>query len=157
MSEQVPPAGDPGRQPTEEELQAAYEAQIKQLRVQDIVVQTIVSLVNLGGRRAGFVPGAEDERDLAQVQVAIEGTRALLPLVEEELGPEANTIRQALSQLQMMYARASGGAPPEAAPEGEAPSQRAEEPPAEPPAAEGQKPGEPGPAQRSGRLWIPGQ
>jgi hypothetical protein len=157
MSEQLPPAGDPGRQPTEEELQAAYEAQIKQLRIQDIVVQTIVSLVNLGGRRAGFVPGAEDERDLQQVQIAIEGVRALLPLVEDELGPEASTIRQAVSQLQMMYARASGAPAPEAAPEGEAPPpERAEQPP-EPPAPEGQKPGEPGPAQRSGRLWIPGQ
>jgi hypothetical protein len=156
MSEQVPPAGDPGRQPTEEELQAAYEAQIKQLRIQDIVVQTIVSLVNLGGRRAGFVPGAEDERDLQQVQIAIEGVRALLPLVEDELGPEASTIRQAVSQLQMMYARASGAPAPEAAPEGEAPPERAEQPP-EPPEPEGQKPGEPGPAQRSGRLWIPGQ
>jgi hypothetical protein len=112
MSEQGPPGADPGRQPTEEELQAAYEAQIKQLRIQDIVVQTIVSLVNLGGRRAGFVPGAEDERDLEQVQVAIEGVRALLPIVEEELGPEASTIRQAVSQLQMMYARASGSPEP---------------------------------------------
>jgi hypothetical protein len=157
MSEQVPPAGDPGRQPTEEELQAAYEAQIKQLRVQDIVVQTIVSLVNLGGRRAGFVPGAEDERDLDQVKVAIEGTRALLPLVEEELGPEANTIRQALSQLQMMYARAAGGPAPEGAPEGEAAPPPAAEQQPEPPAPEPAKPGEPGPAQRSGRLWVPGQ
>jgi hypothetical protein len=157
MSEQVPPTGDPGREPTEEELQAAYEAQIKQLRIQDIVVQTIVSLVNLGGRRAGFVPGAEDERDLQQVQIAIEGVRALLPLVEDELGPEANTIRQAISQLQMMYARASGGPAPEGAPEGEAPPQQRPEQPPEPPAEEAPKPGEPGPAQRSGRLWIPGQ
>jgi hypothetical protein len=157
MSEQVPPTGGPGREPTEEELQAAYEAQIKQLRIQDIVVQTIVSLVNLGGRRAGFVPGAEDERDLEQVQIAIEGVRALLPLVEDELGPEANTIRQAISQLQMMYARASGGPAPEGAPEGEAPPQQRPEQPPEPPAEEAPKPGEPGPAQRSGRLWIPGQ
>jgi hypothetical protein len=157
MSEQVPPTGDPGREPTEEELQAAYEAQIKQLRIQDIVVQTIVSLVNLGGRRAGFVPGAEDERDLQQVQIAIEGVRALLPLVEDELGPEVNTIRQAISQLQMMYARASGGPAPEGAPEGEAPPQERPEQPPEPPAQEAPKPGEPGPAQRSGRLWIPGQ
>jgi hypothetical protein len=156
MSEQGPPGADPGRQPTEEELQAAYEAQIKQLRIQDIVVQTIVSLVNLGGRRAGFVPGAEDERDLEQVQVAIEGVRALLPIVEEELGPEASTIRQAVSQLQMMYARASGS--PEPPPGGgEQPPGPAPGPPPGPDAEDEPKPGEPGPAQRSGRLWIPGQ
>jgi hypothetical protein len=166
MSEQGPPfGGDPGREPTEEEMRAAYEAEIKRIRVEDVIVQTLVSLINLGGRRAGFGPGAEDERVRGQVGLAIEGARALLPLVEAELGPEANAIRQAISQLQMMYARASGGPAPEAAPEGQAPPpQSAEQPPGpapEPPsgpAAEDEpKPGEPGPAQRSGRLWIPGQ
>jgi len=149
--------GDPGRPPTEEELRAAYEEQIKQLRIEDVIVQTLVSLVNLGGRRAGFVPGAEDERDLGQVRLAIEGVRALLPLVEQELGPEAGTVRQALSQLQMMYAQASGAEAPGGAAEGGAePPPAAEQPP---PAAEPEapQPGEPGPAQRSGRLWIPGQ
>jgi hypothetical protein len=161
MTEQTPPAGEPGREPTEEELRAAYEAEIKRLRVDDIIVQTLVSLVNLGGRRAGFVPGAEDERDLEQVRLAIEGVRALLPLVEEELGPEVNTIRQAISQLQMMYAKASGDAAPGASAEGAEgaappPPPAAEQPPA-PGEEESSKPGEPGPAQRSGRLWIPGQ
>jgi hypothetical protein len=157
MSEQTPPAGDPGREYTEEEIRAAYEAEIKRLRVDDVIVQTLVSLVNLGGRRAGFVPGAEDERDLEQVRMAVEGVRALLPLVEAQLGPEAATVREALSQLQMMYATASGqGAPGAATAEGEAPPQGAGDPP-KPPEPESSKPGEPGPAQRSGRLWIPGQ
>src|SRR4051794_14312315 len=157
MSEQTPPTGDPGGEYTEEEIRAAYEAEIKRLRVEDVIVQTLVSLVNLGGRRAGFVPGAEDERDLGQVRLAIEGVRALLPLVEQELGPEAGTVRQALSQLQMMYAQASGAEAPGGAAEGGAePPPAAEQPP---PAAEPEapQPGEPGPAQRSGRLWIPGQ
>src|SRR4051812_24696200 len=157
MSEQTPPTGDPGGEYTEEEIRAAYEAEIKRLRVEDVIVQTLVSLVNLGGRRAGFVPGAEDERDLEQVRLAIEGVRALLPLVEEQLGAEAGTVRQALSQLQMMYAQASGQGAPGPPAEGETPP-----PPgaAEPPKPDGPgapKADEPGPAQRSGRLWIPGQ
>jgi hypothetical protein len=157
MSEQTPPAGDPGREYSEEEIRAAYEAEIKRLRVDDVIVQTLVSLVNLGGRRAGFVPGAEDERDLEQVRMAVEAVRALLPLVEAQLGPEAATVREALSQLQMMYATASGqGAPGAGAPEGEAPPPGAAEPP-KAPEPDAPKPGEPGPAQRSGRLWIPGQ
>jgi hypothetical protein len=175
MSEQGPPTGDPGRQPTEEELRAAYEAELQRLRVEDIVVQTIVSLINLGGRRAGLVPGTEEERDLGQVQMAIEGVRRLMPLVEAQLGPEANTLRDAVSQLQMAYAQLSGaggapgpgpgaegagpgaaGAGPGAEGEPEPPAAGGDQPP--PPAAEDQpKPGEPGPAQRSGRLWIPGQ
>ena len=155
MSEHPPPgAGGAGRRPTEEELRAAYEAELKRLRVEDIVVQTLVSLVNLGGRRAGLVPGAEDERDLGQLRTAIEGVRALLPLVESELGPEARPVRDALAQLQLAYAQASG-APAGRGPEGGPGGPSEQRPPA--PEPEQPKPGEPGPAQRSGRLWVPGQ
>lgn len=140
------------RQPTEEELLAAYEEEVKKLRVEDVVVQTLVSLLNLGGRKAGLAPGSEGERDLDQVRLAIEGTRALLPLAEPMLGPDAAQLRQALSQLQMAYARLSGGAPGpapggEAAPEAGGEPKTDEEQPAE----------GPGPAQSSGRLWVPGQ
>jgi hypothetical protein len=170
MSEQgPPPGGAPGRQPTEEELRAAYEAELKRIRVEDVVVQTIVSLINLGGRRAGLVPGTEEERDLGQVQIAIEAVRALMPLVEDALGPEAATLRDAVSQLQMAYAQLSGagagaapgpGPGPRPAPgpegEGEPPPAGGDQPPG-PGAEDEPKPGGPGPAQRSGRLWIPGQ
>jgi hypothetical protein len=138
-------------------MRAAYEAELKRLTVDDVVVQTVVSLVNLGGRKAGLAPGTEDERDLGQVRLAIEGVRALLPLVEAELGPEAATVRQALSQLQMMYAKASGTEAPVGAAEGAAQPPPAAEQPPPAPEEERPQPGEPGPAQRSGRLWIPGQ
>jgi len=130
------------RQPTEEELRAAYEAELKRLRVDDVLIQTIVSLLNLGGRKAGLAPGTEEERDPGQLGQAIEGVRALLPLVEEALGPDVRQIRDALSQLQLTYARLSGGQPE--------PDEQAPEP-------ESEEPGGPGPAQRSGRLWVPGQ
>jgi hypothetical protein len=141
-----PPPGAEGRQPTEEEMRAAYEAELKRIRVEDVLVQTVVSLLNLGGRKAGLAPGTEDERDLEQVRQAVEGVRALLPLVETALGADAKQVRDALSQLQLAYARA-GGKPGD--PGGETPEGEAE--PATP------KPGETGPAQSSGRLWVPGQ
>jgi hypothetical protein len=131
--------------PSEQELRAAYEAELKKLRVEEVLVQTVVSLLNLGGRKAGLAPGTEDERDPEQLRLAIEGARALLPLVEPVLGAEATQIRDILSQLQLAYASGRGAAP---AQEGQA------EPPGEP------KPEEqdtPGPAQQSGRLWVPGQ
>ena len=146
MSTQEPP-----RQPTEEELLAAYEEEVKRLRVEDVLVQTLVSLLNLGGRKAGLAPGSEGERDLDQVRLAIEGTRALLPLAEPALGPDAAQLRQALSQLQMAYAKLSGGAPGPTAGEQPGPA-----PGAAPQEGEPQEEGL-GPAQRSGRLWVPGQ
>jgi hypothetical protein len=143
---------DQPRQPTDEELAAAYEAQLKQIRVEDVLIQTLVSLLNLGGRKTGLSPGTEEERDPEQVRQAIEGVRALLPLVEPLLGQDAGQIREALSQLQLAYARITGGEA--AAPAGEPTGGRAH-------AAEGggsePKPDEPGPAQSSGKLWVPGQ
>jgi hypothetical protein len=146
---------DPGapidpRELSEEELRAAYEAEMKRLRVEDVVAQTTVSLINLGARKAGLAPGSEDERDAEQVRIAIEGARALLPLVEPLLGPNAASLREALSQLQIAYARMVGEGGAAAPAPGAEPSQ------AEPADGEEQPEG-PGPAQKSGRLWVPGQ
>jgi hypothetical protein len=154
MSASDPPGGEPGRPPTEEELRAAYEAQVKQLRVEHIVLDNIVALINLGMRRTGLAPGTEAERDPAQVRLAIESARALLPHVEAIAPDEAGQIRNALSQLQLAYVKIGGQPGPPAADEAPGTSGPVQ------PSAESQprpKPGEPGPAQRSGRLWIPGQ
>jgi hypothetical protein len=134
------------REFSEEELRA-LEAEMEKITVDDVLLQTVVSLLNLGGRRAGLgaPPGEEPKRDLEQVRLAIDGTRALLPVLEPRHGDKLGPVRDTLSRLQLIYAQAAGQAagpqPPPAAPE-------------EPPAA---KPGEAGPAQRSGRLWVPGQ
>ena len=50
-------------QPSEEELRAAYEAELKQIRVEQILLEQVVTLVNLGMRKTGLAPGTEDERD----------------------------------------------------------------------------------------------
>jgi len=137
------------QEPTEEEMRAALEEELKRVRVEQVVTEATVSILNVAVLRAGLVPGSEAEQDLGQTRVGIEAVRALLPLVEQALGAEqARPIRDALSQLQMAYVQAvqepgadAPGAPP--APE----QQSSREQPAE----------GAGPAQRSGRLWIPGQ
>ncbi len=162
---------------SEEELRAAYEAEIKRIRVEQIVLEQVVSLINFGMRRTGLSPGTEDERDVEQVRIAIEGVRALTPLVEQIAPEQAGPIRDALSQLQLAFVRlggattgATGADSTAAGGPGVTPPSPAS-PPASPPpvpagagdpsapseAGEPVKPGEPGPAQRSGRLWVPGQ
>jgi hypothetical protein len=155
-------------QPSEDELRAAYEAEIKKIRIEQILLEQVVSIINLGMRRTGMAPGTEDERDIDQVRVAIEAVRALLPLIEQSAPAQAGQIRDALSQLQMAFVRL-GGAPgtaaqpatgaPDAAPtEPQAPAEAGQDPaPPGQTGAEESKPGEGGPAQRSGRLWVPGQ
>jgi hypothetical protein len=153
-----------GREPTEEELRAAYEAELKRLRVEHVLLDNVAALANLGMRRTGLAPGTEGERDPAQVRLAIESIRALLPVLEQAAPSQVAAIRDAVSQLQLAFVRIGGQEPaPQAggahAGEG-APAQPppAQAPPAQtPPEPEPAKPGEPGPAQRSGRLWVPGQ
>jgi hypothetical protein len=95
-------------QPTEDELRAAYEAELKKIRIEQILLDQIVSLVNLGMRRTGLAPGTEDERDLAQVRLSIEAVRALLPLIEQVAPEQSAPIRDALSQMQMAFVRLGG-------------------------------------------------
>jgi hypothetical protein len=157
MSQQQPPPDDLDREPTEEELRA-YGEQLRQIRVEDVIAGTIGPLLNVGTLRAGLVPGHEGEVDLDQLRKAIEASRALMPYVEAELGPQLQAVRGAISNLQIAYAKLAGQAPGEAADAGaQAGAAPAAEQQAPPPPEEDIKPGEPGPAQRSGRLWIPGQ
>ncbi len=97
--------GDPADAPSEEELRAAYEAEIKKIRVEQILLEQVVTLVNLGMRRTGLSPGTEDERDVEQVRLAIESIRALLPMIEQSAPPQAAAIRDALSQLQLAFVK----------------------------------------------------
>jgi hypothetical protein len=133
-----PPDADPI---DEEELRAQLEEELKRITVRDIVVQTVVSLVNLGGQRLGLAEGTRELRDLGQVRTAIEAVRVLLPLLEEEDAEQVRPVRDALAQLQMAYAREVGAAPGEraAAPEDE---------PAQPSPEEPRKGGASG-------LWVP--
>ena len=84
------------QEPTEEQLREAFEEQMRRLTVPDVLVQTAVTLVNLGGQKLA------EEHDLEQVKAAIDATRALLPQLPEEVH---KPIKDALSQLQMAYVK----------------------------------------------------
>ena len=130
---------------SEEELRA-LEAEMEKLTVDDVLLQTVVTQINLGARKAGLAapPGDEQpKRDMEQVKQAIDAARALMPLLEPRHAQQLGPVKDALSRLQMAFVQLSGGQPqPQAAPQQDEPQ----------PPQEG-----PGPAQRSGRLWVPGQ
>jgi hypothetical protein len=146
--------------PSEEELRAAYEAELSRITVTDMVAQVTVSLLNLAARRLGPAPGAPGaegaaagERDLEQVRDGIDAVRALLEILERRIPDEVRPLRDAVSQLQMAYAAEVRAAAPDASAEADAPAAGA--------GGEGgeQKEGAqgPGPAEASGRLWVPGR
>jgi hypothetical protein len=100
-------------QPTEEQLLEA----LKQIKTEDVVVQTVATLVNLAGQKLS-VEGAKDP---GEAKNAIDAARHMLPLVPEDAKPP---IQNALDQIQMLYVRESSGAGP-----GEPPPRDEPEPP----------------------------
>ena len=74
---------------------------LKKLRVEDVLLQTAATLIDLAARRMGL---AEEDgpKQMDQAKLAIEGIRALQPLMTEE---QQAAVREPLSQLQMAYAR----------------------------------------------------
>jgi hypothetical protein len=132
------------QEPSEEELRAALEEQMRRITVQDVLIQTVVTLINLGGRRLGLAgpPEQAGDKDVEQARLAIEGARALLPLLpQEQLGP----VRDALSQLQMAYVQEAEGRGQKAEDEG----QPAPESPAQPDADEAER------AKARSKIWTP--
>lgn len=89
-------------EPSEEELRRALEEQLRHARVDELLVQSVVSLINLSARRVAIA----EERDLEQAKLGIDAVRALLDLLPAEV---AGQVRDALSQLQLQYAQISGG------------------------------------------------
>ncbi len=134
-----PPGGDPEAEqlsPEQEQMLRQMEEEMRKVRVQDLVAQSVVSILNLSYRRIA----KDDERDLEQARVGIEAIRGMVDVLDPESQQE---IKKALSQVQVLYAQAVGaggesGAEPEAG--GEAP-------PAGGPGSAGQAPP---------RLWTPG-
>ncbi|MGN6373701.1 MAG: hypothetical protein ACTHM1_12080 [Solirubrobacteraceae bacterium] len=171
MHESVTGAGSQ-ETPSEDELRAAYEAELNRITSSEMIIQTAVSLLNIGGRRLGLAAGSQAERDLDQVRDAIDGVRALMPILERHMSDELRPLRDALAQLQMAYAREAGSAASESTPAAAAPrapgqgagagepaSSGAEQAPSGEPgeAASEDQPQGPGPAEASGRLWVPGR
>jgi hypothetical protein len=88
-------------QPSEEEIRAQLEDEIRRVRVEDVILQSVVSILNLSARRIA----KDDERDLEQAKVGIDAGRALVELVNPEAQPQ---LRQAISELQVLYAKHAG-------------------------------------------------
>ena len=114
MEQGEPPTEWEQPTPDQEELQRRLEEQLRRIRVQDLLLESTVSILNLAARRIS----KPDERDLEQGRVGIEAVRAVLELLDEE---PRGQVREALSQVQMLYAREAKGEGGEGAPAKEPP------------------------------------
>ena len=94
----------PEQEPSQEELLRQLEAEFKQLKVGDVLVQTVFTVSSLGYRSLG----AED-RDLEQAKLAIDTMSALTPVLESVVPEELiRDFNQSVASLQLAYAEAAG-------------------------------------------------
>jgi hypothetical protein len=104
MAEEQPP------QPSEsdQELIEQLQAELRRLKVSDVLVQTLYSVSSLGYHRL-----SGEGKDLDQARLAIEAMKALLPVLEGAVSADAlRDFNQVLANMQLAYASATAEASP---------------------------------------------
>jgi len=88
---------------SEDEMRRALE-ELASVPVEQLLVGTIQTLVNVAFLRLGVIEGADDAADPSQARIAIDAIAALEPVVSARLPDEAaDELRQMLAQLQMAF------------------------------------------------------
>ena len=86
--------------------------EMRKLRVEDVLIQTLVTVSSMGFRRLGLTDETKGDRDLEQSRLAIETMRALMPLLEQVLPAElVRDFGSSVANLQLAYAKAAAEAP----------------------------------------------
>ena len=94
--------------PEDEELARQLADELRKLRVEDIVIQTLVTVSSVGYRRLGLTEDTREDRDLGQARLAIETMRALTPVLEQVIPAELlRDFGQSVANLQLAYAKAA--------------------------------------------------
>ena len=88
--------------PEERELVEELQAELKRLKVSDLLLQTLYTVSSLGYHRM-----TGDDKDLEQARLAIEALKALLPVLEGSVPEDAlRDFNQVMTNMQLAYASA---------------------------------------------------
>ena len=101
MSAAVPPE-------EQERLARELAEQLRQLRVEDVLVNALMTISSVGYRRLGVTEETREDRDLEQTRLAIETMRALTPVLERFIpGELVRDFNASVANLQLAYAKAA--------------------------------------------------
>jgi hypothetical protein len=86
----------------DEELLRKVEEQLRELKVSDVLVQTVYTVSSLGWHKL-----SSTDRDLEQAKLAIDSLRAVLPVLADAIPAEAKRdMDQMVANMQLAYASA---------------------------------------------------
>jgi hypothetical protein len=108
--------GQQSQQPSDdEELLRKVEEQLRDLKVSDMLLQTLYTISSLGWHKLSSA-----DRDLEQAKLAIEALRALLPVLADSMPAEVKRdLEQMVANMQLAYGGAVAEAGKPEAPEGD--------------------------------------
>ena len=120
MSEQTPPGEhEPEISPDEQEelareveeqerLAREVAEQLRKLRVEDVLIQSLITISSIGYQRLGSTEDTREGRDLEQTRLAIETLRAVTPILGQFVPAELiRDFDQSVANLQLAYASAA--------------------------------------------------
>ena len=92
----------------QERLARELAEQLRRLRVEDVVINTLMTVSSIGYRRLGITPETREDRDLEQARLAIDTMRALAPVLEPSVPAELiRDFNSSVANLQLAYAQAA--------------------------------------------------
>jgi hypothetical protein len=94
--------------PDEEALARELAEELRKLRVEDILIQTLISISSIGYRRLGLTEETKADRDLEQARLAIEAMQALTGVLESVVPDQlVRDFKSSVANLQLAYAKAA--------------------------------------------------
>jgi hypothetical protein len=92
----------------QDEIAQRLAEELRKLKVEDVLVNTLVQVSAIGYRRLGLTDETAEDRDLAQSRLAIDTMQALVPVLEGFLPSELSAgFREQVANLQLAYAQAA--------------------------------------------------
>jgi hypothetical protein len=95
---------------SEDQEQMARELadELRKLKVEEILIGTLIQVSQIGYRRLGLTPETSADRDLEQTKLAIETMNALTPVLEHVVPAELiRDFSQSVANLKLAYAKAT--------------------------------------------------
>jgi hypothetical protein len=94
---------------SEEQLARELAEELRRLRIEDVLIQTLITISSIGYRRLGLTDDTKDDRDLQQAKLAIDTMTALTPVLESVVPAELiRDFNQSVANLQLAYAQVAG-------------------------------------------------
>jgi hypothetical protein len=93
---------------SDDELARELAEELRRLRVEDVLIQTLVTISSIGYRRLGLTEDTREDRDLEQSRLAIDTLRAVTPVLEQVVPAElVQQFAEQVASLQLAYAKAA--------------------------------------------------